>query len=218
MITPVTLAQQTAEVMGSIGHARMIHAAWRLDLQHGYANRLACLWYIAILPRHAGRRSDRASNKDPNGSFAVCASPAADAQAIWETGFSLWASFMSHSNLSNQATGYFEGGLAVSYERVIISSETLRAWAAIPKPVSFTNNNLAVEPILATPPGGQFRGSPHIMSRYDNAFRRPLPTDWPNLENLRNAGAKDASARAAEVWARILSSADVAAPKNEIGA
>lgn len=44
--------------------------------------------------------------------------------------------------------------------------------------------------------------------RYQVAFWRPLLADWSNFENGRDAGAKDATVRAAERWARTLSSAE----------
>jgi len=241
-MAPVTLAgalaQQTAEAMGIIALVQMIRPGCpavlggftsNVDMRTGSPAFGTPEYVHATL---GGAQIARAL-KIPYRSSAVCASPAADAQAAWETGFSLWASIMSHSHLINHAAGWLEGGLSASFEKVIIDAEMLRAWAAMLKPISFTDDDLAVEAILATPPGGHFFGSPHTMSRYENAFWRPLLADWSNFENWRDAGAKDATVRAAEVWARTLSSAEsppldpaidealgayVAARKDEIGA
>lgn len=142
--------------------------------------------------------------KLPYRSSAVCGSPAPDAQAAWETGFSLWASIMGHAHLINHATGWLEGGLAASFEKVVIDAEMLRAWAAMLKPVAFTDDDLAVEAILAVKPGGHFFGEPHTLARYETAFWRPILSDWSNFENWRDTGAKDAATRAAEVWTRTL--------------
>ncbi|HEV3177492.1 MAG TPA: trimethylamine methyltransferase family protein, partial [Stellaceae bacterium] len=40
-------------------------------------------------------------------------------------------------------------------------------------------------------------------ARYETAFYRPLLSDWSNFENWRDAGAKDATARAHEIWKRL---------------
>jgi len=115
---------------------------------------------------------------------------------------------MSHSHLINHAIGWLEGCLSASFDNVIIDAETLHARAAMPKPISFTDDDLASKPILATPTGGRFFGSPHTMSRCENTTWRPLLADWPDFKNLCDAGAKDATIRAAEVWARTRSSTE----------
>lgn len=215
-MAPVTLAgalaQQTAEAMGIIALVQMIRPGCpsvlggftsNVDMRTGSPAFGTPEYVHATL---AGAQIARAL-KLPYRSSAVCASPAADAQATWETGFSLWASIMSHSHLINHAAGWIEGGLAASFEKVIIDAEMLRAWAAMLKPVTFTDDDLAVEAILATPPGGHFFGSPHTMARYETAFWRPILADWSNFENWRDAGAKDATQRAAQVWTRTLAAA-----------
>jgi len=140
---------------------------------------------------------------------------------------------MSHSHLFNHAIGWLEGCLPAKLDNVIIDAETLHARAAMPKPISFSDDDLASKLIMATPTGGRYFGSPHTMSRCENTTWRPLLADWPDSENLRDAGPKDATIRAAEVWARTLSSTEslalapaidealgayVVARKNEIGA
>lgn len=140
----------------------------------------------------------------PFRSSAVCASPAPDGQAIWETAFSLWASIMSHSHLINHAAGWLEGGLAASFEKVVMDAELLRNWAEMLKPRPFTDEDLALDTILAVPPGGHFFGTPHTLARYETAFWRPLLADWSNYENWRDAGGRDATQRAQALWQRLL--------------
>jgi trimethylamine--corrinoid protein Co-methyltransferase len=141
----------------------------------------------------------------PYRSSAVCASPAADAQAAWETGFSLWASVMGHAHLINHAAGWLEGGLAASFEKVVIDAEMLRAWAAILRPPPVGDDELALDAIREVAPGGHHFGTAHTLARYETAFWRPILADWSNFENWRDAGAKDATARAHELWHRTLS-------------
>jgi trimethylamine--corrinoid protein Co-methyltransferase len=235
---PAALAQQTAEAMGIIALVQMLRPGCpavlggftsNVDMRTGSPAFGTPEYVHATL---GGAQIARAL-RIPYRSSAVCASPVADAQAAWETGFSLWASIMSHSHLINHAAGWLEGGLSASFEKVVIDAEMLRAWAAMLKPVSFTDDDLAVDAILATPPGGHFFGSPHTIARYENAFWRPILADWSNFENWRDAGAKDATMRAAEVWQKTLAayepppldpaiaeavSAHVAQRREEIGA
>jgi trimethylamine--corrinoid protein Co-methyltransferase len=140
----------------------------------------------------------------PYRSSAVNASPAADAQATWETGFSLWASIMSHSHLINHACGWLEGGLSASFEKLAIDAEMLRSWSAVLQRNSFTDADLAVEAICSVPAGGHFFGSDHTIARYETAFWRPILSDWSNFENWRDAGARDATMRAHELWKKAL--------------
>jgi len=212
-MAPVTLAgalaQQTAEAMGIIALTQMIRPGApavlggftsNVDMRTGSPAFGTPEYVHATL---GGAQIARALGI-PYRSSAVCASPAPDAQAAWETGFSLWASIMSHSHLINHAAGWLEGGLAASFEKVILDAEVLRAWAAMLKPAEFSDDDLAVDAILAVPPGGHFFGEPHTLARYETAFWRPIVSDWSNYENWCDAGAKDAAMRAAEVWDRTL--------------
>jgi trimethylamine--corrinoid protein Co-methyltransferase len=136
----------------------------------------------------------------PVRSSAPNASPCVDAQATWETAFSLWASVMSHSNLVYHAAGWLEGGLSASMEKIVVDAEMLRGWAEILKPVDFTDDDIGVDAILGVPPGGHFFGTAHTLARYETAFWRPILSDWSNFENWRDAGARTATDRAAAMW------------------
>jgi len=92
---------------------------------------------------------------------------------------------LTGSYLINHATGWLRGGLADRFKKAIIDAETLRAWASMLRPISFTDNNLAVEAILDMPPSGLFFGSPHTRSYSENTFWRPLLADWLNFRCRR---------------------------------
>jgi trimethylamine--corrinoid protein Co-methyltransferase len=134
----------------------------------------------------------------------VNASPAVDAQSTYETAYSLQAAILSHSHLINHAAGWLEGGLVASLEKIVVDAEMLRGWAEILKPVTFDEDDLGVEAIKGVEPGGHFFGTAHTLARYESAFYRPLLSDWSNYENWAEAGARDATQRAAEVWKRLL--------------
>ena len=140
----------------------------------------------------------------PYRSSAVTASPAVDAQSTYETGFSLWAAIMSHSNLITHAAGWLEGGLVNSYEKTVVDAEMLRGWADMLKPIEFSDDDIGLAAIGEIAPGGHFFGSPHTVARYENAFYRPILSDWSNFESWSEAGARDATTRAQDVWKKAL--------------
>lgn len=138
--------------------------------------------------------------KVPIRTSAPNASPVVDAQSTYETGFSLWASIMGHSNLITHTAGWLEGGLSASLEKIIVDAEMLRGWAEMLKPVDFSDDDLGIEAIKGIAPGGHFFGSPHTIARYEKAFYRPILSDWTNFENWTDAGARNATTRASEMW------------------
>jgi trimethylamine---corrinoid protein Co-methyltransferase len=141
--------------------------------------------------------------KLPVRTSAVNASPVVDAQATYETAFSLWAAIMSHSHLINHAAGWLEGGLSASMEKIIVDAELLRGWAEILKPIEFTDDDLGIDAIKGIAPGGHFFGSPHTIARYETAFYRPLLSDWSNFESWTEAGSKSATDRARALWKKM---------------
>jgi trimethylamine--corrinoid protein Co-methyltransferase len=142
--------------------------------------------------------------KLPVRTSAVNASPMVDAQSTYETAFSLQAAVQSHSHLINHAAGWLEGGLSASFEKIVVDAELLRNWAEILKPVSFSEDDLAVDAIKGVAAGGHFFGAAHTLARYESAFYRPLLSDWSNFENWTEAGARNATERAAIIWKKLL--------------
>lgn len=140
----------------------------------------------------------------PYRTSSVNSSTSVDAQAAYETQFSLFAAVMAHGNLVNHATGWLESGLVASYEKIVIDTEMLRGWAESLRPIEASPEDLAVEAVLEVPPGGHFFGSSHTMSRFETAFHRPLVSDWTNYESWTEKGSREAPERATEVWQRVL--------------
>jgi trimethylamine--corrinoid protein Co-methyltransferase len=134
---------------------------------------------------------------------AVNAAPTVDAQATYETAFSLWASIASHSHLINHAAGWLEGGLTASMEKIVVDAEMLRGWAEILKPVEFSDDDIGLDAIRGVPPGGHFFGAEHTLARYQTAFYRPILSDWSNFENWTDAGSRTATERAGLLWRKL---------------
>jgi trimethylamine--corrinoid protein Co-methyltransferase len=134
----------------------------------------------------------------PNSSTSV------DAQAAYETQFSLFAAVMAHGNLVIHASGWLESGLTASYEKIVVDTECLRGWVEAMRPIEASGADLAVDAILEVPPGGHFFGSSHTMTRFETAFHAPLVSDWTSWENWREKGSRGTEERATEVWQRVL--------------
>lgn len=212
-MAPVTLAgalaQQTAEALAIVALCQMARPGVpcvlgsftsNVDMRTGSPAFGTPEYVNAVLASaQIGRRL-----KIPVRTSAVNASPAVDAQATYETGFALWAAIASHSHLINHAMGWLEGGLSASLEKCIVDAEMLRGWAEILKPIDFTDDDLGFETIREVAPGGHHFGTAHTLARYETAFYRPILSDWSNFENWRDAGAKDATHRARDIWKRTV--------------
>ena len=134
------------------------------------------------------------------------ASNAADAQAAYESMMSLWPVTLSHCNMVKHALGWQEGGLSVSYEKVIIDAELLQMMTSFLDPMETDEASLAVEAIADVGPGSHFFQSPHTMERYTTAFYAPMLSDWQNFENWQDAGSLSATQRANGIWKELLAS------------
>ena len=212
-MAPITLAgalvQQTAEAMGIVALCQMLRPGTpcvlggltsNVDMRTGSPAFGTPEYVHAVLAgAQIGRRL-----KIPVRTSAVNASPVVDAQSTYETAFSLQAAILSHSHLINHAAGWLEGGLSASLEKIVVDAELLRNWAEILKPVSFSDDDLAVDAIAGVAAGGHFFGAPHTLARYESAFSRPLLSDWSNYENWSDAGARTATQRATGIWKKML--------------
>ena len=142
----------------------------------------------------------------PYRSSGCNASNTADAQAVYETQMSLWSAVLGHGNLLYHAAGWLEGGLVASFEKVIIDVEMLQNLTCLFSKPKVNTEELALDAIGAVPPGGHFFGTEHTMQRYESAFYQPLLSDWQNNESWVEAGAKDATQRATDLWQQAIHS------------
>ena len=140
----------------------------------------------------------------PYRTSACNASNAVDGQAVYETQMALWGSVMGHGNLIYHAAGWLEGGLVASFEKIIMDCEMLQHMAAMLRPLKIDRIEIGIEAMDEVGPGGHFFGSSHTMERYQNAFYQPFLSDWKNHESWVEAGSKNATMRATEIWQKIL--------------
>ena len=213
-MAPVTLAgalaQQTAEALGIVVLCQLVRPGApcvlggftsNVDLKSG-SPAFGTPEYVqgVIASAQIGRRLGL-----PVRTSAVNAAPCVDAQSTYETAFALQAAILSHSHLVSHAAGWLEGGLSACYEKIVVDAELIRHWAGILRPVEFSDDDLGFEAIREVPPGGHHFGTAHTLARYQNAFYRPLLSDWSSYEAWTEAGSRDATMRATQLWQRLLS-------------
>jgi trimethylamine--corrinoid protein Co-methyltransferase len=140
----------------------------------------------------------------PYRSSNVSAANAVDAQAAYESVFSLWGAIMGGVNLLMHGAGWMEGGLHAGYEKVIIDAELLQMVAAFLDPVAVDDDTLALDAMREVGPGGHFFGAQHTQSRFRTAFHKPMISDWRNFETWEEAGSPQAPAKANSIWKELL--------------
>ncbi len=132
----------------------------------------------------------------PYRSSNVSASNAVDAQAGYESVWSLWGAIMGGANLVFHGAGWMEGGLHASYEKMVIDADLLNMVTQFLAPLDLSEDGLAVDAIAQVGPAGHFFGEAHTQARYTDAFFSPMVSDWRNWESWTEAGSPDARTRA----------------------
>lgn len=134
----------------------------------------------------------------------TCAANTIDAQAAYESVFSLWGVIQGGGNMMMHAAGWLEGGLRCSFEKAILDIDLLQMVAEFLTPLDLSEDALAVEAIREVGPGGHFFGTPHTQSRYKSAFYAPILSDWRNFESWSEAGSPTAMEKANRIWKERL--------------
>jgi trimethylamine--corrinoid protein Co-methyltransferase len=140
----------------------------------------------------------------PYRSSNVSAANALDAQAAYESVFSLWGAIMGGVNLLMHGAGWMEGGLHAGYEKMILDAELLGMVEAFLDPVVVDDETLALSAIEEVGPGGHFFGVSHTQSRFRTAFHKPMLSDWRNYETWQEAGSPELPAKANRIWKEML--------------
>jgi trimethylamine--corrinoid protein Co-methyltransferase len=140
----------------------------------------------------------------PYRSSNACAANTLDAQAAYESVFSLWGAIMGGTNLLMHGAGWMEGGLQASFEKMILDADLLGMVAAFLRPVGVAPEDLALDAIREVGPGGHFFGCAHTQARYRTAFFAPMLSDWRNHETWREAGAPTAYDAAHRIYREKL--------------
>lgn len=141
----------------------------------------------------------------PYRSSNVCAANTVDAQAAYESTLSLWGAINSGMNLLMHGTGWMEGGLCCSYEKIVLDIDLLQMVEELLTSLDVSEASLALDAINEVGPAGHFFGTQHTQDRYKDAFYSPILSDWRNFESWDEAGRPDAMQKANKVWKERLS-------------
>jgi len=126
-----------------------------------------------------------------------------DAQSANETQFALWGCLMAGATTVIHAAGWNEGGLTVSYEKLITDMEVVNMVAEMCASVS-VEEDFGFSALAEVAPQGHFFGAAHTMARYQTEFYEPHVADWSNFGTWEERGGRDADTRATDVWKGIL--------------
>jgi len=213
-MAPVTIAgavtQQNAEALAGIALAQLVKPGApiayggftsNVDMRSGSpAFGTPEFMKAALLGGQLARRYGL-----PYRSSNVNAANAVDAQAGYESVFSLWGAIMGGANIVFHGAGWLEGGLRASYEKLVLDADLLAMVQTFLEPLRIDNSELALDAIAEVGPGGHFFGTQHTQDRYRNAFYMPFISDWRNFETWEEAGSPTAQDHAASVVDRALS-------------
>ncbi len=138
-------------------------------------------------------------------SAAGSASNLNDVQAANENQMGLWGCLMAGATVIIHSAGWLEGGLTVSYEKLITDVEVLNMIAELCAGAKAGTDEIGFANALSeVDPSGHFFATSQTMERYNTEFYEPVVHDYANFGTWTERGAKDATARATEVWQTIL--------------
>lgn len=214
-MAPVTisgaLVQQNAEALAGIALTQLVRPGApaiyggftsNVDMKSG-APAFGTPEYMkaAMVGGQLARRYDM-----PYRTSNTCAANAIDAQAAYESVFSLWGATMGGGNLVMHGAGWMEGGLVASFEKFVLDCDLIQMVKSFLQPLDLTREALGLEAMREVGPGGHFFGCAHTMARYESAFYSPLISDWRNFEQWRETGSPQASDKAQAILKQVLGS------------
>jgi len=212
-MAPVTIAgalvQQNAEALSGIAFTQMVRKGApvgyggftsNVDMKSG-APAFGTPEYMKaqLIGGQLARRY-----KIPYRTSNTCAANTVDAQAAYESVFSLWGAIQGGANFMLHGAGWLEGGLRCSYEKTILDIDLLQMVAEFLTPLDLSDEALGFDAIQSVGPGGHFFGTKHTQDRYKTAFYSPILSDWRNFESWAEAGSPTAMEKANRVWKERL--------------
>ena len=130
-----------------------------------------------------------------------------DVQAANENQLGLWGCLMAGATVVIHAAGWLEGGLTVSYEKLVTDAEVLNMIAELCAGTTASADDIGFDNAISqVDPQGHFFAAPQTMERYNTQFYEPVVHDYANFGTWTERGSKDANTRATAVWKEILAS------------
>jgi len=138
-------------------------------------------------------------------SAAGSASNSNDVQAANENQMGLWGCLMAGATVVIHSAGWLEGGLSVSYEKLVTDAEVLNMIAELCAGANAGPDEIGYDTaIKEVDPSGHFFATTQTMERYNTQFYEPVVHDYANFGTWVERGSEDANQRATKVWKGIL--------------
>ena len=131
-------------------------------------------------------------------------SKAPDAQAAYESASTLLPTISAGVNFVLHAAGWLEGGLTLSYEKLLMDADQLGMMEVYARGVDMSDNGQAVEAFTTNPHGDHFLGHPHTLANFETAFYQSSIADNNSFEQWSDEGSLDAAQRANRLMKQML--------------
>ena len=133
------------------------------------------------------------------------ASKVPDAQAAYESASTLLPTVFAGVNFVLHAAGWLEGGLAFSYEKLIMDADQLGMMSIYGAGIDMSENAQAMESFRTNEHGNHFLGTEHTLANFETAFYRSEIADANSFEQWEEDGGLTAAERATIKWKHMLS-------------
>lgn len=135
---------------------------------------------------------------------SLTASKVPDAQAAYESAQTLQPTVLGGVNFVLHAAGWVEGGLASSFEKLVLDADQLGMMQVLCQGIDLSENGQAMDAIREVGPGSHYLGSSHTRANFETAFYRSAIADNNSFEQWEAEGAQDAAQRANLRWKKLL--------------
>jgi trimethylamine--corrinoid protein Co-methyltransferase len=135
---------------------------------------------------------------------SLCASKVPDAQAAYESAATLQPTILGGVNFVLHAAGWLEGGLSVSYEKLILDADQCGMMGVLAKGMDLSPNGQGLDAFRENKPGVHFLGTAHTLANFETAFYRSETANYDSFEQWEEEGSLDAAQRANATWKRLL--------------
>ena len=135
---------------------------------------------------------------------SLCGSKTPDAQAAYESANTIIPTVNAGVNFVLHAAGWLEGGLASSYEKLIMDADQLGMMQVYAGGVDLSENGQALSAIREVGPGKHFLGCDHTQNNFKTAFYRSSVADNNSFEQWEMEGSKDTVMRANTLYKKML--------------
>jgi len=107
-------------------------------------------------------------------------------------------------NFVLHAAGWIEGGLALSYEKLIMDADQLGMMAIYAAGIDMSDNGQAMDAFHNNKHGNHFLGTEHTLANFETAFYRSTIADANSFEQWEQEGSLTAAERANAKWKQML--------------